>query len=130
MHPICVLICTCICAAASLRAAEPAAAALLEAGAYHCATTTTDGGLDLFDLTIERDGETVRAAMSDRDAHLSGRLIGQRLYLSRTDISDMGMEIVQVIGTIRDDGTVRGSAVRTLDGIVIERGVFTLRRLR
>lgn len=101
----------------------------LAAGRYVCATVTTGSLLDAMEVTVEREGERVTAIIQSGDALLSGRQLGNRLFLVRQDISDFGLEIVQVVGTVRSDGTVSGIATRTLDGNVIERGAFTLRRL-
>lgn len=109
--------------------AAAAETALLAPGRYICATVTTDSHLDAMEVTITRDGDLVTALVDTGEALLVGRLIDRRLFLVRQDISDLGLEIVQVIGTVHDDGAVRGLATRTFDGTVIERGAFTLRRL-
>ena len=101
----------------------------LAAGRYVCATVTTGALLDAMEVTVEREGEQVTAIIQAGDALLAGKQLGNRLFLVRQDIYDFGLEIVQVVGTVRSDGTVTGSATRTLDGNVIERGAFTLRRL-
>ncbi len=101
----------------------------LPAGRYMCATVTSESHLEVVEVTITRDGEIVTAMAQSKDTVLAGRLLGNRLFLVRQDITDLGLEIVQVVGAVHDDGAVRGIATRTLDGAVTERGAFTLRRL-
>lgn len=101
----------------------------LTAGRYVCATVTTGSLLDAMEVTIAREGEHMTANIQSGEGAFTGKQIGNHLYLVRQDISDLGLEIVQVIGTVRLDGSVSGIATRTLDGNVTERGAFTLRRL-
>jgi hypothetical protein len=117
---------TSVCPSLALTAETPDKA--LADGRYICATVTSDAYLDVLEVLIKRDGDHVTATPHQGEAAMMGKLIGTRLYLIRHEINDLGIEVVQVVGTIRDDGTVRGTATRTLDGLVIERGAFTLRR--
>ena len=100
----------------------------LEPGRYVCATATSESQLDVQEVMIEREEDAVTAVLRDGETLLSGRLIGTRLYLVRSDIDELGLEVVQVVGMLQDDGSYRGFALRTRDGRVVDRGPFTLRR--
>lgn len=118
-----------ILALAAVLGAEDVPPAPLPAGEYVCATQSGGALLDAQALTIERSGEQVVLVMREGHPRLGGKLVGTRLYLVRHEIDDVGLVVVHVAGELQADGSVRGSAVRTLDGRTVERGSFLLRPL-
>lgn len=99
----------------------------LPAGRYLCALAT-DNDLDVQVVTIARTGDQVIAVIAgDPKRTLEGRLLGDRLSLARVTISEVGLEVVQVVAEVKSDGRTVGTVLRTLDGQTVEQGRVVVR---
>jgi hypothetical protein len=110
------------------KGAEPSTGGL-PAGHYLCAAGVSDvegSYLDTRELTLQRDRDAV-VADTKRGITLTGKLVDDRLYLIGSDIDDSGLEVIQVVAKV-DGDTAAGDFIRTLDGRVIARGQFLMRR--
>jgi hypothetical protein len=101
---------------------------VLPAGHYVCAASVTDyqgSYLDTRELSIARDGDAV-TAQTERGVRLSGKIIGDRLYLVGSDIDDGGLQVISVVARL-DGDVAAGDFVRSLDGRIVAQGRFLMR---